>query len=256
MNKENLGSVEVKKDTGVAKITFSHPAGNSLPGKLLAALVEAFQAVGRDEEVNLVILQSGGERAFCGGASFEELVAVSNLEEGKAFFMGFANVINAMRKCPKLIVGRIQGKAVGGGVGLAAATDYCMATKYASVKLSELAIGIGPFVIGPAVQRKIGLAAMSQLAINATEWKTAEWAQSKGLFNEVFATTEQLDAYIAHFSQQLAGFNPAAMQQLKTVFWEGTDHWDNLLAERAAISGELVLSEFTRNAIEKFKAKA
>lgn len=255
-DKRQLGSVEMIVEEGVATITFSHPSHNSLPARLLAELTNSVRKAGEDNAVKVVILKSGGDRTFCAGASFDELSAIDNLEQGKHFFLGFANVINAMRKCPKFIIGRIQGKAVGGGVGLAAATDYCMATKYASVKLSELAIGIGPFVVGPAVARKIGTAAMTHLAINATEWQTAEWAKQKGLFNEVFSDATQLDAYIEHLSDKLVHSNPEAMQQLKKVFWEGTENWDTLLDERAAVSGQLVLSDFTRNAIAKFKQKA
>ncbi|GJM34651.1 MAG: enoyl-CoA hydratase [Saprospiraceae bacterium] len=251
-----LGTVETVIKGGIATIIFHHPDHNALPGRLLAMLIDAIEAVGANDSVQVVVLKSEGERTFCAGASFDELMSIQDFETGKQFFMGFARVINAMRKCPKLIIGRVQGKAVGGGVGLAAATDYCMATKYASVKLSELAIGIGPFVVGPAVARKMGVSDMSLLAINATEWRTAEWAKQKGLFSEVFETTEQLDAYIEHLGEKLAKSNPAAMQELKRIFWEDCAHWDQLLEERAAISGQLVLSDFTRKAIDRFKQKS
>lgn len=241
---------------GIARVTFEHPASNSLPGRLLAQLAETITAAGKDPSVKIVILQSGGDRAFCGGASFDELIAIKDLDTGKRFFMGFANVINAMRKCPKLIIGRIQGKAVGGGVGLCAATDYCIASQWASVKLSELAIGIGPFVVGPAVERKVGKSAMTQMAINASEWRTAKWAREKGLFTEVFDTVEQVDAYVDHLAEKLSGYSPEAMRQLKAVFWEEAAHWDELLEARAARSGELVLSDFTVNAIHAFKQKS
>lgn len=253
---DQQGTVETQlTDGGIARITFSHPAQNSMPGHQLARLAAAIEESGNNPSVKVIVLQSGGDRTYCAGASFDELAAIDEFETGKRFFMGFANVINAMRKCPKLIIGRVQGKCVGGGVGLAAATDYCMATKYASIRLSELAVGIGPFVVGPAVERKVGLSAMSQLAMNPNEWQTAEWAKQKGLFTEVFDTIEQLDAYIAHFTRQLADFNPDAMAELKKVFWQGTEHWDTLLQERAAISGRLVLSEFTKNAIAAFKQR-
>ncbi len=247
--------VKTEIENRLATITFFHPAHNSLPGHLLTELEEAIIHTGAREEVGLILLKSGGDRTFCAGASFDELIAIENSDSGKRFFMGFANVINAMRKCPKIIVGRVQGKAVGGGVGLAAATDYCMATKYASVKLSELAVGIGPFVVGPAIERKIGLSAMSQLALNATEWRTANWAKQHGLFAEVFDSTEQLDAYIADFTSRLLSFNPEALARLKQMFWQGTEHWDALLEERAATSGRLVLSAFAKSAIEQFKKK-
>ncbi len=239
----------------LATITFFHPSHNALPGHVLADLAKAIEEAGKNPEVGLVVLQSAGDRTFCAGASFDELIAIETPESGKRFFMGFAHVINALRRCPKIVIGRVQGKAVGGGVGLAAATDYCMATKYASIKLSELAVGIGPFVVGPAIERKIGLSAMSQLALNATEWRTAQWAKEHGLFAEVFDTTEQLDAYLLDFTQRLLSFNPQALNELKKIFWQGTEHWDEWLEERAATSGRLVLSAFAKSAIEKFKKR-
>jgi methylglutaconyl-CoA hydratase len=239
----------------VATITFYHPSHNSLPSNLLADFVAAIDDASNDENVLLILIKSEGEKTFCSGASFDELASITDFETGHRFFMGFANVINAIRKSPKLVIGRIHGKAVGGGVGIASAVDYCMASQYASIKLSELAVGIGPFVIGPAVERKMGLSAFSQMAINATEWQTAKWGKERGLFQEVFDTVEQLDAYIEHFINILKQFNPEAMAALKRVCWEGTEHWNTLLSDRAAISGRLVLSAFTKDAIAGFKGK-
>jgi Enoyl-CoA hydratase/carnithine racemase len=222
---------------------------------LLQQLVDAFHRLGEDKDVRVVVLRSDEHKTFCAGASFDELLAIKDVETSKRFFSGFGNVLNAMRRCPKIVVGRVHGKAVGGGVGLAAGTDYCMATQYASVRLSELAVGFGPFVIGPAVERKIGKAAFCQLALNPGEWQTAAWAKEKGLFQEVFDTVEQLDAYLEHFTQNLSAYHPEALAELKKVFWQGTDHWDSLLSERAAISGRLALTDFSRQAIEAFKKK-
>jgi methylglutaconyl-CoA hydratase len=246
------GHIKSNTQDQITTISFYHPAQNSLPGHLLRELVTAIDTVGRDNNTTLVILKSEGDRSFCAGASFTELASIDDFETGKTFFLGFANVINAIRKCPKIVIGRVHGKAVGGGVGLASACDYTMATKFASVRLSELAVGIGPFVIGPAVERKIGLSAYSQMALNASEWQTAEWAKAKGLFTEAFETVEQLDAYIDHFTADLITKNPEALRLLKKIFWEGTEHWDELLAERAAMSGELILSDFSRKAIQQF----
>lgn len=241
--------------SGVAHITFYHPNHNSLPSHLLAGLVNHIGAAGANPAVKVIVLRSAEHKTFCAGASFDELAAISDFETGKTFFSGFGNVINAMRKCPKIIVGRIHGKAVGGGVGLAAGTDFCMASQYASIRLSELAVGFGPFVIGPAVERKVGLAAFSQLALNPGEWQTAAWAKEKGLFQEVFDSVDQLDAYIEHFCQNLCSYSVEALDELKTIFWQGCEHWDTLLDERAAISGRLALSDFTKQAIAAFKAK-
>ena len=221
-----------------------------MPGHLLAELTSHIKAAGESEDVHLILLQSGGDRTFCAGASFDELMTITNSEDGKKFFLGFANVINAIRKCPKIVIGRVQGKAIGGGVGIAAAVDYCLATKYSSIKLSELALGIGPFVVGPAIERKIGLSAFSYLSINATEWQTANWAKDKGLFNEAFESIEQLDDYIKHFSEKLLNTSPMAMLSLKQILWSGTENWDRLLDERAAISGRLVITDAAQQAIK------
>ena len=250
---EEMGHVESSTNDGIATITFGHPQSNSLPGSLLRLLAKTIKSTSDDANVKVIILQSSGEKTFCAGASFDELVAIEDLETGLQFFSGFAMVINACRTSTKLIIGRIQGKAVGGGVGIASAVDYCFATKYAEVKLSELAVGIGPFVVGPAVQRKIGLSAMSELAINASSWRSAEWAMQKGLYNEIFDNHEKMDEAIQTLAAKLSKSNPAAMLALKKIFWEGTDDWDTLLVDRAAISGTLVLSDFTREAIQAFK---
>jgi len=237
----------------VGYIEFFHPAHNSLPGDVLAKLAQTITNAGNNNEIKVIVLMSGGDRTFCAGASFKELISINDEATGKVFFSGFANVINAMRKCPKFIIGRIQGKTVGGGVGLAASTDYCMASKFAAIKLSELNIGIGPFVVGPAIERKMGLSAMSQIAIDANSFYPAEWAKEKGLFTQVFENTEALDEAVKTTAEHLCTYNTEAMQEMKKVFWQGTENWDALLAERAAISGRLVLSEFTKEKLKGFK---
>lgn len=249
------GYVKSAFHNGISTIEFFHPQSNSLPGKILEQLAQAIHGAGNDELTKVIILRSAGEKAFCAGASFEELTTIKNEEEGLQFFSGFANVINAMRICPKFIIGRIQGKCVGGGVGLAAAADYAIATEGAEVKLSELAVGIGPFVIGPAVERKIGKSAFSHLAIDATNWRTADWAKRKGLYAELHTDAAGMDESIHRLANILMHSSSEAMAEMKRIFWKGTEQWDKLLIERAAISGRLVLSEFTRNAIENFKAK-
>ena len=249
------GYVKSELHQGVKTIEFFHPRSNSLPGKLLHDLAAAITHAGEDPEARLILLRSAGEGAFCAGASFDELTAIKTEAEGLQFFSGFALVINAMRTCPKLIIGRIQGKCVGGGVGLAAAVDYAIATEAADIKLSELAVGIGPFVVGPAVERKIGNSAFSQLAIDATMWRNAEWARRKGLFAELYPDTAALDEAVRRLAGHLVNSSPQAMAEIKKICWKGTEHWESLLMERAAISGRLVLSDFTKNAIAAFKAK-
>ena len=240
-------------EKGLGTIEFGHPASNALPANILSKLANIITEISNDPNCKIILLKSSGDRAFCAGASFDELMAIQNLEDGKIFFSGFAKVINACRKSSKLMIGRIHGKAVGGGVGIASAVDYAFATEGAAVKLSELAVGIGPFVVGPAVERKVGLSAMSQLAINATDWRSAKWAEEKGLYANVYENIKQMDEGIADLVEKLTSSNPRAMANLKTVFWKGTDHWDSLLDELAEISGRLVLSDFTKNAIQAFK---
>lgn len=252
----NEGWVKNETHQGITTIEFHHPRSNSLPGKILEKMAQEIHAAGLDEQSKVIILKSAGTGAFCAGASFDELASIEDKVAGLNFFNGFGHVINAMRKCPKLIIARIHGKCVGGGVGIAAAADYAIAAEGADIKLSELAIGIGPFVVGPAVQRKIGLSAFSQLAIDATMWRNGDWARKKGLFAELHPTVEGMDESINRLANTLSHSSPQAMADLKKVLWEGHEHWDELLASRAVISGTLVLSDFTKEAIAEFKNKA
>lgn len=255
MTNQDSAYVRSELIDGLLRIEFYHPSHNSLPGDILAELKEAIDKAGTDDSVKLIELRSAGARTFCAGASFDELVAIEDEITGKRFFMGFASVINAIRKCPKLVIGRVQGKAVGGGVGLASAVDYCVATKFASIRLSELAVGIGPFVIGPAVQRKVGLSGFSHLAVTPNDWQTAQWAKENGMYFRVFDSTEEMDEYISSFSKELATMNPLAIAGLKKIFWEGTEDWDELLEKRAEMSGQLVLSEYSKESIRAFLEK-
>jgi methylglutaconyl-CoA hydratase len=252
----NSGKVTAEIKDSIATITFFHPQSNSLPGELLRTLAHEIVKCGKNEVAKVIVIKSEGEKAFCAGASFDELMSITSFDEGRNFFSGFAQVINAIRKAPKFVIARIQGKTVGGGVGLAAAADYAIAHNSADIKLSELAVGIGPFVVGPAVERKMGKAAFTSLAINATEWQTAKWAREKGLFAEVHDEIQQVDEAIQKLAQRLSNSSPEAMKELKAIFWEGTDDWDSLLIERAEMSGTLVLSEYTKSAISRFKQGA
>ena len=242
-------------ENGIATITFFHPQSNSLPGEILRTLAKEIELIGNNPQAKVIVLKSDGDKTFCAGASFDELMAIKDIETGKHFFSGFAGVINAMRKAPKFIIARIQGKAVGGGVGIASAADYTFAHDSAAIKLSELAVGIGPFVVGPAVERKMGTSAFCQLTIDASEWHDAAFAQQKGLYAHVYKTHGEMDAAILTLAQKLAASSPEAMKALKKVMWEGTEHWDRLLLERAEMSGTLVLSDFTKNFIASFKRK-
>lgn len=247
--------VKSEIENRIGTIEFFHPQSNSMPGSQLRSLAKEIEKLGNDDNVKVIILKSGGERAFCAGASFDELISIKDRETGLEFFSGFAHVINAIRLAPKFVIARIHGKVVGGGVGIAAAADYTFATEFAAVKLSELTIGIGPFVVGPAVERKVGISAFMQMTMNATEFYTAQWAKEKGLFAEVSVTTDEMDFAINSLANKLSNYNPDAMKHMKRVSWEGTENWDQLLLDRAKISGELVLSEFTKKAINQFKAK-
>lgn len=249
------GYVKVETHQGVTTIEFHHPQSNSLPSKILEDLAQEIHSAGTSRETRVLVLRSAGDGAFCAGASFHELAAITNAKQGAEFFTGFAHVFNAMRTCPRLIIGRIQGRCVGGGVGLAACTDYCIAYEKADIKLSEISIGFGPFVVGPVIERKIGSSAFSQLAIDAAMWRNSEWAKRKGLFAEVHPSIEGMDESIFRLSQSLAHANPEAIAETKKMFWKGTEQWDTLLPERAAISGRFATSEYTKNAIRKFTDK-
>ncbi|MFD2531885.1 enoyl-CoA hydratase/isomerase family protein [Gracilimonas halophila] len=253
---EQNGSVNLSIENNIGTIEFFHPKGNSLPGAILRKLAETITSAGDNQDIKVVVIKSRGDGAFCAGASFDELIAIDDYETGKEFFMGFALVLNAMRTCPKLIIVRVHGKTVGGGVGIASAGDYTFAHKDAAVKLSELALGIGPFVVGPAVERKVGKSAFSTMSVDATNWYDSEFAEQKGMFNKVHETTEELDRSVSELAAQLAKSSPEAMRDLKAVLWKGTEDWDLLLEQRAEISGRLVLSDFTKNFIRKFKSKS
>ena len=246
------GDISIGIQNKIATITFSHPASNSFPSDLLQKLTSELHQISNNADVNVVVLQSEG-KTFCAGASFDELLSVTDFETGKKFFSGFADVINAMRKCSKIIIGKVQGKAVGGGVGLISACDIAFAYQDAAIKLSEIAIGIGPFVIEPVVTRKLGKIAMSEMTLQPNVWQTADWALSKGLYADIFDSQAEVHEAVEHLATRLASYNPEALSEMKKVFWEGTEHWDQLLYERAAISGKLVLSDFTKNALNEFK---
>ena len=245
------GYVKTETHNYVTTIEFYHPKGNSLPGKILEELAKEIHFAGTHSETRVIILQSAGDKTFCSGASFDELINIKTLEEGIKFFSGFAHIIDAVRKCPKFVIGRIQGRSVGGGIGLIAAVDYAIAVEKAEIKLSELSFGFGPFVIGPAVERKIGVSAFSALSIDANLWRTSEWAKRRGLFSEVHANIENMDESIRRLANNLSHSNPEAMAEMKKMFWKGTENWDVLMKERAAISGKLILSSYAKNAIEK-----
>jgi methylglutaconyl-CoA hydratase len=252
MTTSEQGNIAISIQDKIATVTFSHPASNSFPSELLQKLTSELNAISANSNVNVVILQSEG-KTFCAGASFDELLSITNLKDGKKFFSGFADVINAMRRCSKIIIGKVQGKAVGGGVGLIAACDFAFAYQDAAVKLSEIAIGIGPFVIEPAVSRKIGKNAMAEMTLQPNIWQTADWAVSKGLYADLFDSMTEVNEATKHLAEKLASYNPEALAEMKKVFWEGTENWDKLLYERAAISGKLVLSDFTKEALSQFK---
>lgn len=255
MEEDNNGYVKTETHQGVTSIEFFHPLSNSLPAKILQSLAKEIHFAGTHAETKVVIIKSGGDKAFCAGASFNELKLIQTPAEGQLFFSGFAEVINAMRKCPKFIIGRIQGKCVGGGVGIAAAVDYAIANSNAEIKLSELELGFGPFVVGPVIERKIGAAAFSALAIDSATWRNSDWAKRKGLFAEVHESIENMDESIFRIAHHLAHNSPAAMMEMKKIFWKDTEDWDTLLKERAAISGRLVLTAFAKNAIENANTK-
>jgi methylglutaconyl-CoA hydratase len=235
----------------IATIEFGSAKGNSLSGETLRDLASTISSAGSRPEVRVILLRSEGDGPFCAGASFDELKSITDAAAGKQFFLGFAGVILAMTQCPKPVIARVQGKTVGGGVGVVAAADYAIALKTASVRLSELAVGIGPFVVGPVIEHKIGRGAYSAMALDA-DWRDAAWGERHGLYASVKDFPNELDESVQIFAAKLAAANPEAVARIKRTIWSGTDHWPRLLDERAAMSGSLVLSDFTRTAIEAF----
>ena len=249
---QEKGELSKHNDEGICEIIFSHPKSNSLPQMLLYSLADEIAEAGRDQKVKVIVLKSVGDGAFCAGASFDELLTINSLEKAQAFFSGFARVIMAMKRCPKFVIARVQGKVVGGGAGIVAAADYALATQTGSVRLSELAIGIGPFTIGPAVQRKVGVSTFSEMAIS-TEWRSAQWCKERGLYADVFENIELLDNAVKEFSKRLSSYSTNAMKALKKLIWQGTDDWETVLAERVATTSQLVLSSHAQDAIQKAK---
>ncbi|CAN5902884.1 enoyl-CoA hydratase/isomerase family protein [soil metagenome] len=248
------GDVSVTISDGIGTITFSHPKRNSLPAALLERLADAINWLGKDGAARVIVLRSNGNGPFCAGASFDELIAIADADAGEEFFSGFARVILAMIRAPKFVLVRVHGRTAGGGVGICAAGDYTFAVRAASAKLSELAVGIGPFVVGPVIERRIGRGAYSAMSVDA-DWRDADWGERHGLYARTFTDSASMDAAINALAGTLAASHPDAMRAMKEVFWAGTEHWETLLAERARISGTLVLSDFTRSAIAKFKSR-
>ncbi|MDQ2666092.1 MAG: enoyl-CoA hydratase/isomerase family protein [Gemmatimonadota bacterium] len=249
------GDVSVTISDGIGTITFCHPKGNSLPGALLQRMADAIDWLGKDSAARVLVLRSDGTGPFCAGASFDELIDISDAEQGEEFFSGFARVILAMIRAPKFVLVRVHGRTAGGGVGIAAAGDYTFAVKTASAKLSELTVGIGPFVVGPVIERRVGQGPYAAMAVDA-DWRDADWGERHGLYSRLFSDVASMDAAINGLAGALAASNPEAMANMKRVFWKGTEAWDTLLAERARMSGTLVLSEFTRSAIAKFRERS
>jgi methylglutaconyl-CoA hydratase len=254
MSQPDPGHVTLDVTHGVATIEFWHPKGNSLPGPLLQRLADRVDEAGARADAAVVVLRSAGSGPFCAGASFDELRAIDTPERGLEFFSGFARVILAMRRCPKFVITRVQGKVAGGGIGIVAASEYAIASEDAALRLSELAVGIGPFVVGPVIERRIGRAHFTAMAVDV-EWRNAHWGERSGLFAQVVVPSA-LDDAVDTLARRLAAANPEAMTAMKRTFWEGTDDWATLLLERAAISGRLVLSDHTRRAIAAFAARA
>ena len=249
------GSLYTRLNGGLAILEFGHPTSNSLNSELLSRLCKEIESLGANTEIALILIQSEGDRAFCAGASFDELLEISTPEQSTAFFNGFARLINSMRTCPIPIIGKVYGKAVGGGVGLIASCDYVMASDKASLRLSEIGLGIAPLVIAPAVERKAGVSGLAELALAPSEWKSAYWARERGLFSKVFESRSDLDKETEYFAADLASHSRDALMLMKRALWEGTEHWDDLLTSRAAMTGKLALSQTTQQTISAFKKK-
>ena len=248
------GFVNQELKNSISEITFGHPKSNSLPGEILELLAQTILNEGAKTEVKAILLKSGGEKAFCAGASFDELLSIDELENSKKFFGGFAKVLNAMRSCGKLVIVRVQGKTTGGGVGIACAADYCFATKDAALALTELNLGIGPFVIGPYVERKMGKSAYAAMSIDA-DFRSAEWCKQHDVYHSVSENIEMMDEEISKFLEKLSARSSDALSLIKKVSWEGTEHFEELMPERILMSASLILEDSAKKNIEKIKER-
>ncbi len=236
----------------ISEITFGTPKSNSLPGEILEKLAQTILIEGKKEEVKAILLKSEGEKVFCAGASFDELLEIDELEASKKFFGGFAKVLNAMRSCGKIVVVRVQGKTTGGGVGIACGADYCFATKNAALALTEINLGIGPFVIGPYVERKIGKSQFSAMAIDA-DFRSAEWAEQHNIYHSVSETIAEMELKLGIFLDKLSARSDEALALIKKVSWEGTEHFEELMPERIHMSASLILEDSAKENIQKIK---
>lgn len=247
------GSLHSRISKGIATIEFGHPKANSLTSALLEGLMQEFNSLSENDKVSLILLKSKGEGAFCAGASFDELLQIDNLTDATHFFNGFANVFLAMRNCKKPIVGQIQGKATGGGVGLIAACDYTLATENAWIRLPELAIGIAPFVIAPVLIRKIGTTALNEMYMTPNLWKESHWAQRYNLYTQVLKNIKELNEQTAHFTENLAKINSNVLAEMKQITWKNTENWSEELHKNATLSAKFLLSEETKSILMNFK---
>ncbi len=250
----NNGFVTSEIKNNISEITFGTPKSNSLPGEILEKLAQTILECGKDQNVKAILLQSEGEKSFCAGASFDELLEIEELEKSKIFFGGFAKVLNAMRSCGKLVIVRVQGKTTGGGVGIACAADYCFGTTDSALALTELNLGIGPFVIGPFVERKIGKSAYSAMSIDA-DFRSAEWCERHDIYQSVSENIPEMDSKIEKFLEVLSNRSSDALALIKKVSWEGTEHFDQLMPERILMSASLILEDSAKENIGKIKER-
>ena len=238
----------------ISHIEFGTSKSNSLPGEILELLAQTILSEAAKVDVKAIVLKSSGEKAFCAGASFDELLQIDELEISKKFFGGFAKVLNAMRTCGKLVIVRVQGKTTGGGVGIACGADYCFATKDSSLALTELNLGIGPFVIGPYVERKIGKSEFTAMAIDA-DFRSAQWAERNHIYHVVSDSIEEMDEKLTVFLDTLASRSADALALLKKVSWEGSEHFEKLMPERIQMSASLILEDSAKENINKIKER-
>lgn len=243
------GNVQLEKNKKIGRIKFFHPKGNSLPSNLLDELVQAFEKSEKDPDIRVIVLESKGN-SFCAGASLKELKKLKNIDETTSFFMGFADLLNTIRKMSKFVLAKVHGKVVGGGVGLVAVCDYAFATNAALIKLSELSIGLGPYVIEPAVSRKIGTTAFTQLSLDSAEWKSAQWGLENGLYAKCVTDKKALDQTVINNAERLSNYDQQSLRHLRKLHWKDTNNWESLLPKNAKITAKLALSDFTQNKIK------
>lgn len=212
-----------RRGGGIAQVTLNRPAvRNAFNAELIAALRDTFLALSADENVRAVVL-SGAGAVFCGGADIGwmrdslELSAEENVRDAERM----AEMFSLIDRCPKPVIGRVAGAALGGGAGLAAVCDVVVASSETIFGFTETKLGIIPAVISPFVLAKIGRSAARALFLSGERFDAGR-ALHIGLVHHVVAPDE-LDARIEALEIEFATAGPAAIAAAKRLIADVSD---------------------------------